>query len=69
MPNVSYKEAKAKMIRLLTPALSSFGEERENYFVGCLPGVVAALQPRANFRSAFSAFEFVSIREIRVSPV
>jgi len=29
------------MIRLLTPALSSFGEERENYFVGRFPGVGA----------------------------
>jgi hypothetical protein len=26
---------------LLTPALSSFGEERENYFVGRFPGVGA----------------------------
>ena len=34
-------------------------------FVGRLPGVVAALQHRANVRSAFSAFEFVPIREIR----
>jgi hypothetical protein len=36
--------AKGKVLRrcgseLLTPALSSFGEERENYFVGRLPGV------------------------------
>ena len=52
--------------RLLTPALSSFGEERENYFVGRLPGVVATLQPWANFRYAFSVFEFAIIREIRV---
>src|SRR6266516_1332833 len=46
-------------IRLLTPALSSsdpptsdFGatdEERENYFVGRLPGVARASQPRAIF--------------------
>jgi len=36
------------------------------YFVGRLPRVVAPLQPWANFRSAFSAFEFASIREIRV---
>jgi hypothetical protein len=42
---------------LLTPALSSFGEERENYFVGRFPGVAAARQHRANFRSAFSAAE------------
>jgi hypothetical protein len=34
--------------------------------VGRFPGVVASLQPWANFRSAFSAFEFVPIREIRV---
>jgi hypothetical protein len=52
-------------IRLLTPALSSFGEERENYFVGRLPRVVAPLQPWANIRSAFSAFKlgkFLSAR-------
>jgi hypothetical protein len=34
--------------------------------VGRLPRVVAVPQPWANFRNAFSAFEFVSIREIRV---
>jgi hypothetical protein len=53
----SYKEARTKTIRLLTPALSSFGEERENYFVGRLPRVALAVheQPWANFRSAFSA--------------
>jgi hypothetical protein len=28
-----------RLIRHLTPALSSFGEERENYFVGRLPRV------------------------------
>jgi hypothetical protein len=26
-----------RIFRLLTPALSSFGEERENYFVGRFP--------------------------------
>jgi hypothetical protein len=36
------------------------------YFMGRLPKVVAVRQPWANFRSAFSAFEFVLIREIRV---
>src|ERR1035437_2392406 len=60
---------------LLTPALSSFGEERENYFVGRFPRVGshppssnfgATSQPQANFRSAFSAFEFAPIRAIRV---
>ena len=58
------------LIRLLTPALSSFGEERENYFVGRFPGVAAARQHRANFRSAFSAFEFASEKSvfIRVHP-
>ncbi len=30
-----------QLLRVLTPALSSFGEERENYFVGRLPGVGA----------------------------
>ncbi len=49
---------------LLTPALSSFGEERENYFVGRSPRAGslpssflfdATSQPWANFRSAFSA--------------
>jgi hypothetical protein len=55
------------LVRLLIPALSSFEEERENYFVGRLPRVVALLQPWANFRSAFSAFEFAAIREIRVN--
>ena len=59
--------ASAGIVRLLTPALSSFGEERENYFVGRLPRVVAALRCWANFRSAFSAFEFAAIRKIRVS--
>jgi hypothetical protein len=39
---------------------------RRNDFGGQLPGVVALRQRRANFRSAFSAFRFVSIREIRV---
>jgi hypothetical protein len=28
---------------LLTPDLSSFGEERENYFVGRLPGAALSL--------------------------
>jgi len=32
MPYASYKEAKAKTIPLLTPAFSSFGEERGNCF-------------------------------------
>jgi hypothetical protein len=32
------------------------------------PGVAAARQHRANFRSAFSAFQFVRIRAIRVKP-
>jgi hypothetical protein len=32
-------------MRLLTPALSSFEEERENYFVGRFPGVASASQP------------------------
>ena len=35
--------------------------------MGRLPGVAASRQPRANFRSAFSAFELVVIREIRVA--
>jgi hypothetical protein len=56
---------------LLTPALSSFCEERENYFVGRFPGVGACARPpahqrRANFRYAFSVFEFALISEIRV---
>ena len=43
-----------------SPAPASEGfEERENYFVGRLPRVVALLQPWANFRSAFSAYELV----------
>ena len=41
-------------------------ERRGRIIVERKPGVVALLQPRANFRSAFSAFEFASIREIRV---
>src|ERR1039458_1592776 len=45
------------------PALSSFGEERENYFAGRFPGVAAARPRRANFRSAFSALEFATIRD------
>ena len=49
--------ATSPRIRLLTPTLSSFGEERENYFVGRFPGVAAVRQHRANFRSAFSAAE------------
>jgi len=62
-------------IRLLTPALSSFGEEREFYFVGRAPRVGshppssdfgATSQPWANFRYAFSVFEFVLISAIRV---
>ncbi|PYJ61281.1 MAG: hypothetical protein DME24_06810 [Verrucomicrobia bacterium] len=32
-----------KIFRLLTPALSSFEEERENYFVGRLPRVALTL--------------------------
>jgi len=47
-----------RRVRLLTPALASFGEERENYFVGRFPRVVAAFQPWANFLYAFSVFEF-----------
>ena len=39
---------------------------RRNYFVGRFPRVVRSSQPQANFRSAFSAFEFAAIREIRV---
>ena len=48
--------------------LSSFGEERENYFVGREPRVALALreQPWANFLYAFSVFEFALIRAIRV---
>jgi hypothetical protein len=42
---------------------------RRNDFGGQLPGVVALRQRRANFRSAFSAFRFVSIREIRVKKI
>ena len=42
-----------------TPALSSFEAEKENCFVGRFPGVAAARQRRANFRSAFCAFECV----------
>jgi hypothetical protein len=38
--------------------LSSFGEERENYFVGRFPRVFAVLKPWANFLYAFSVFEF-----------
>jgi len=34
--------------------------------VGRFPGVAAARQRRANFRCAFSAFQFVEIRAIRV---
>ncbi|SRR6266542_3429042 len=34
---------KRRNSRLLTPALSSFEEERENYFVGRLPGVALTL--------------------------
>jgi hypothetical protein len=58
------------LILLLTPALSSFGDtssglrppsphpmRRRNYFAGRFPGVTAARQHRANFRSAFSAAE------------
>jgi hypothetical protein len=37
-----------------------------NYFVGRFPRVVRSSQPQAIFRSAFSAFEFAAIREIRV---
>jgi putative addiction module component (TIGR02574 family) len=44
--------------RILTPTLSSFGEERANYFAGRFPGVAAARQRRANFLYAFSVFEF-----------
>src|ERR1035437_2669713 len=39
---------------------------RMDYFVGRFPRVVRSSQPQANFRSAFSAFEFAAIREIRV---
>ena len=61
------RDKRWNFLRLLTPALSSFGEEREIYFVGRLPGVAASRQHRANFRSAFSAFELAVIREIHVS--
>jgi hypothetical protein len=46
------------IFQLLTPALSSFGEEREKNFVGRFPGVAAARQRRANFLYAFRVFEF-----------
>jgi hypothetical protein len=70
----AHKLGKARDFELLTPVLSTFGEEREKIFVGRFPGVarlhqISARQPRANFRSAFSAFEFASIREIRVNPL
>jgi len=35
------------LVQLLTPALSSFGEEREKYFAGRIPRVFAALKPWA----------------------
>ena len=63
---------RVRRFRLLTPALSSFEEERENYFVGRLPGVVAlppssdfgaTSQPRANFRCAFSASQSAHSRQ------
>jgi len=38
------------------------------YSVGRFPGVAAARQRRANFRCAFSAFQSVEIRAIRVKP-
>jgi hypothetical protein len=40
------------LIWLLDGGVSSFGEERENYFAGRFPRLFAALKPWANFRSA-----------------
>jgi hypothetical protein len=37
--SVNQRSLAVEFFRLLTPALSSFGEERENYFVGRFPGV------------------------------
>jgi hypothetical protein len=54
-------------ITLIRPAATFSHRMGEGIdFVGRLPGVVALRQRRANFRSAFSAFEFALIREIRV---
>jgi hypothetical protein len=39
-----------------------FRYKRENSFVGRFPRVVRSSQPQANFRYAFSVFEFASIR-------
>jgi len=43
---------------------------RRNYFVGRFPRVVCSSQPQANFRYAFSVFEFASEKSafIRVHP-
>jgi hypothetical protein len=45
-----------KMILLLTPALSSFGEERENYFMGRFSqgGTAFALGYWLSFRWSFN---------------
>ena len=48
--------------RLLTPALSSFGEERENYFVGRLPGVGARRHRTNPGLIAFAPLGQVSFR-------
>src|SRR5207247_2728672 len=41
----SNKRGFPDQFRLLTPTLSSFEEERGNYFVGRLPGVASAARP------------------------
>ena len=43
----SGRQQAVQAFRLLTPALSSFEEERENYLEGREPNVVALLQPWA----------------------
>jgi hypothetical protein len=58
------------------PALSSFGEERENYFVGRFPRVFALHQSARtstpgliSFTLAGLQFGYARIRGIRVSPI
>ena len=42
------------MNRLLTPTLSSFEEERENYFVGRLPGLIGMKERAEHIGATFS---------------
>jgi hypothetical protein len=58
-----YRKVREFFCRLLTPTLSSFEEERENYFAGRLPGVVTPFQPRANVRCPVRAIQGMRLME------